>query len=285
MSVPNPATTKWVPLGGDARNQMSYWGLYEPSRTYNDGDYAIYNNVLYLCTKNGTTSAPTTWPARVGIVGPPGAQGPQGIGMPLPVMEGQWIKGVSGAATWSPITVADVPNIYAKPTYGTTLPGSPVDGQEYILVDSYYSPTWSWRCRYNAQSTNAQKWEVLSGWPIFSTMMTQLQIGAGVWTSLATGITVPRTGVYIAQGSCRCMQNSAAGVQTYFALSLNAPASYFNPVPGTINSTAGLWSSPLTSPFQISVAAGDQIIPSGYTSAAPAYYDMVVWSITPRRIQ
>ena len=42
--------------------------------------------------------------------------------------------------------------------YGTTLPASPVDGQEAILVDSVTNPTYQWRFRYNAGSTSAYKW-------------------------------------------------------------------------------------------------------------------------------
>src|SRR6516164_9624771 len=55
------------------------------------------------------------------------------------------------------------PNPTLKIPYGTTLPASPVDGQEAILVDSITNPTYQWRLRYNAGSTSAYKWEFVGG--------------------------------------------------------------------------------------------------------------------------
>src|SRR4029077_11434282 len=165
---PDPVTTNWVPLQGTSAERMVYWGAYSASKTYNDGDCAIgTDGILYMCVQNGTVGkAPVRWTdaaAPQGIIGP---QGPTGIGVPTPVVNGQWVKGVGGAAVWSAIALADVVGAAAKPTYGTTLPGSPVDGQEHVLVDSLTVPTYSWRCRYNAQSTNAYKWEVHGGIPL-----------------------------------------------------------------------------------------------------------------------
>lgn len=50
-----------------------------------------------------------------------------------------------------------------KPGYGTSLPGSPVNGQEYTLVDSLTNPSYQWRFRYNAGSSSAYKWEFVGG--------------------------------------------------------------------------------------------------------------------------
>jgi len=47
--------------------------------------------------------------------------------------------------------------------YGTSLPASPTDGMEAVLVDSVTAPTWEVRYRYNAQSTRSDKWEYQSG--------------------------------------------------------------------------------------------------------------------------
>jgi hypothetical protein len=113
MSVPNPATTEWVPLQGTRLDGMTYWGAYEATRTYYDGDCAIGSDgVLYMCVKDGTIgTAPVKWPGRMGPQGPKGDTGPQGIqgvGIPMPVVNGQWIKGVGGAAVWSPIAPIDI---------------------------------------------------------------------------------------------------------------------------------------------------------------------------------
>ena len=40
-----------------------------------------------------------------------GAPGKDGAGVPQPVVNGQWVKGVGGAAVWSPIADADVPSV------------------------------------------------------------------------------------------------------------------------------------------------------------------------------
>src|SRR6516164_5696483 len=64
---------------------------------------------------------------------------------------------------WVPVG----PSIIPAPAlgYGTSLPGSPIDGQEYVLVDSTTNPSYQWRFRYNAASTSAYKWEHVGGAP------------------------------------------------------------------------------------------------------------------------
>jgi hypothetical protein len=54
----------------------------------------------------------------------------------------------------------------ASSNYGTSLPASPVDGQEFTLVDSITNPTYQWRFRYNAGSSSAYKWEFVGGAPL-----------------------------------------------------------------------------------------------------------------------
>jgi hypothetical protein len=63
--------------------------------------------------------------------------------------------------------------------YGTSFPGSPFDGQEYTLVDSTTNPTYQIKCRYNAGSSSAYKWEV---------------VGGGGALEGTTTITIPRAG-------------------------------------------------------------------------------------------
>ncbi|HEY7421459.1 MAG TPA: carbohydrate-binding protein [Gaiellaceae bacterium] len=86
--------------------------------------------------------------------------------------------------------------------YGTTLPASPYDGQEAVLVDSVTNPSYQWRFRYNAQSTSAYKWEFVGGsrLVIFPANYTPPATGA-YYTDAAAGatITVPRAGYYVAE--------------------------------------------------------------------------------------
>jgi len=65
--------------------------------------------------------------------------------------DGQWAAPSGGAAG----TVA----------YGTSLPASPADGQEAILVDSTTNATYAWRFRYNAAASSPYKWEFVGGSP------------------------------------------------------------------------------------------------------------------------
>lgn len=62
-----------------------------------------------------------------------------------------------GDGTWA--------SVAAGPGYGTSLPGSPTDGQEYILVDSTSAPTYAWYLRYNSGSASSYKWEWVGGTP------------------------------------------------------------------------------------------------------------------------
>jgi len=233
----------------------------------------------------------------------PAAQLPAAVtGIPLPVVNGQWIKGVGGAAVWSPIAYADVPGIGSSPSgsitaantdlapttlvttytiypngggtvrsivgpaqgavvhfwnasptavtfknalsggagatlqnkgsvdltlnpfegvsyawdgggnwrevgearvavgYGTSLPASPVDGQEYVLVDSLTNASYCWRFRYNAGSGSANKWEFIGGSPAVARVETTEATTSGTYVDLATvgpSFTIPRAGDYL----------------------------------------------------------------------------------------
>ena len=124
MSVPNPATTDWVPLQGKAGT--AYFGQYQtPGHTYYDGDCVIGSDgVLYMCVVDGTTTAPVAWPGAAAPQGVAGPQGPAGVGIPTPVVNGSWIKGVSGAAVWTPLTQDQLPT-----NLGATAPSMP--GADY----------------------------------------------------------------------------------------------------------------------------------------------------------
>ena len=71
----------------------------------------------------------------------------------------------------------------APVNYATTLPGSPTDAQETILVDSTTAPTYAWRLRYN--STLA-KWQCIGGVPKIVTVATPEAGTATAYGNLAT---------------------------------------------------------------------------------------------------
>jgi hypothetical protein len=100
---------------------------------------------------------------------------------------------VWNGSAWAPATQT------SAPAYGTTLPGSPTDTQEAILVDSITLPTYQWRFRYNAGSANPDKWEFIGGNPIITEVVTSESLNSATYVALATAgpsFTVPRAGVY-----------------------------------------------------------------------------------------
>ena len=103
-------------------------------------------------------------------------------------------KFLRGDGSWQVPTAAVV-------TYGTAFPGSPVGGDEHILVDNATTPVlYVWRFRYNAASANTDKWEFIGGADAVSEVTTAETIGtASSYVAVATAgpsFTVPRAGVY-----------------------------------------------------------------------------------------
>jgi len=88
----------------------------------------------------------------------------------------------------------------SRPSYATTLPANPYDGQEAILVDSLSNPSYQWRFRYNAASTSAYKWEFIGGSPWMILPLSYTPAGANAhYDDMAAGsiLTLPRAGDYI----------------------------------------------------------------------------------------
>jgi len=108
----------------------------------------------------------------------------------------------------------------AAPTvaYGTTLPASPVNGQEAILVDSTTAPTYQWRFRYNTASTSAYKWEFVGGTHksiTYSSGAMAAFTGDGNWRDPATPgplFVVPRAGDYEVSGGVQFGSATAAAL-------------------------------------------------------------------------
>ena len=124
--------TTWVPASGGS--DLVYEGAHVPATAHQDGDIVVKDGVAYIAVRpTNTTPDPTAWHA-VGVTGAPGPVGPPGQGS-IPLV--------------------------------TALPASPTDGQEVILVNSLTDPTFNWRMRYNAGSTQAQgrKWGYIGGTP------------------------------------------------------------------------------------------------------------------------
>lgn len=103
------------------------------------------------------------------------------------------------------LTVASGVPSWAAPagggtTFGTTLPASPSDGDQYILTDSTSAPTYAWLLQY---SSSASKWIFIGGssWlknyasgGVINTL--GVQPVATWYTDSGTVYTIPRTGTY-----------------------------------------------------------------------------------------
>lgn len=104
--------------------------------------------------------------------------------------------------------------------YATTLPASPVNGQEAILVDSLTNPSFQWRFRYNAGSSSAFKWEFVGGSSAESKIDTNENTASTAFVDLATvgpSFVAPRNGEYIISGWSR---GSPSGAGNYALLGI-----------------------------------------------------------------
>ena len=174
-----------------------------------------------------------------------------------PVTNGQWLKGVGGAAVWSAIAAADLPP-QAVPGYGTTLPGSPTDGQEYVLVDSLTAPTYVWRFRYNASSASAYKWEFIGGSPfiVLNAGSTPYSAALSTWWNPVSGLqSAPvRAGDWLA--SITWMYSGPANGPAFYyccSVGVTAPASYSVASPPATGYTGGMVQARLNSVANASV--------------------------------
>lgn len=198
------AAPTWQPPAPSG-SQITYKGDWVAGN-YNDGDVVVYNGVEYMAAR-ATSAAPVPWPA------------PPGGGVPLPVVNGQWLKGVGGSAVWAPLVPSD---LAALVSYGTTFPASPVDGQEAVLVDNVANPSFQWRFRYNAGSTSAYKWEYFGGGGACSGPQGHQDFTSTAWTGFGGGpaVTAPRAGEYILEWGCVVNNNNTvtwSGVYVIYA--------------------------------------------------------------------
>jgi hypothetical protein len=77
----------------------------------------------------------------------------------------------------------------------TTLPASPVDGQEVILTNSLTAPAYLWLMRYVAASTYPNKWIYVGGTRFENYDSSSVGM-VGNWASYLPGIALPFSGVY-----------------------------------------------------------------------------------------
>jgi hypothetical protein len=168
----------------------------------------------------GPPGADSTVPGPIGPIGPTGPQGPPGADSTVPGPTGpqgpigltgpqgpQGIQGLTGPQGPQGIQgpPGDIP-VYSSTTWP---PASPTDGMLAILNPQAGSSLW-WLLRYNAGSSSAYKWEVVSAaWPQRSVINTAEAIVGNVasttYSDLATvgpSLAMLRGGDYLARFGC-----------------------------------------------------------------------------------
>jgi hypothetical protein len=132
---------------------------------------------------------------------------------------------------------------WLKPNYATTLPASPSDGQQAILVDSTTNPTYIWQFRYNAGSSSAYKWEFVGGAPkVVQNQNTESTTTGGAWVDVTTAgplFVVPRAGdYYVSFASDIYSSVNQGGCNVGICVALAAPSFY-----GSSGMSAGTYAS------------------------------------------
>jgi hypothetical protein len=117
---------------------------------------------------------------------------------------------------------------WSVPTFVTTLPASPVDGQEvYYAADAVNSIIW--HLRYRASLVSSYKWEFLGGNPLHHSLDASTgAITSGVFVDLSGGATLtpPLAGDYLLSFGANA-QGSVATAQIFLAMKVGAAAAAY----------------------------------------------------------
>jgi len=167
--------------------------------------------------------------------------------------------------------------------YGTTFPAAPIDGQEYVLVDSLTAPSFRWRFRYNASATT-NKWEFLGGSPLSYSQGSALSIPANAWTNVAAGtLLVKRAGVYLVKATATLYNpNATTAAAATLSLYKNAAAggnALLHAAPMTVYASGR---GQVSVPEHVeTLAANDLIGVMGFTDLANTNFGPGTFSLVP----
>jgi hypothetical protein len=248
MSTPDPALTEWVPLAGGSPSPSIALPDVNPVAGDQDLLWAGGSSIqafVYMMPASG--AAIRRWGA-----GPPGASltifvaGANSVTLRHDAASGTgdrlwFISGVDRV-----VYPGEVVTFYNdgkgywlesafythSPSYRTSLPTNPINGQECILVDSLTVPNYQWRVRYNALASGTNKWECIGG--LSKTVQYWGSIGMGVtntWTAIPTmpALTAPFAGTYEVMWGATLQAGSITAHITYIGL---ADGGYSNCIAG-----------------------------------------------------
>jgi hypothetical protein len=124
---------------------------------------------------------------------------------------------------WIALGAAPVQN----PPVGLSLPASPLDGDEYVLVDSITNPTFNWRFKYMQAIADAYKWMCIGGDPAFVAVDNADPLNNNVYGPLATpgpSFTIPRAGIYLVEIGFQGANTVGGGIAQYMSYDIGATA-------------------------------------------------------------
>jgi hypothetical protein len=155
----------------------------------------------------------------------------------------QYVKNPTWAdepAGGTPITAVKLNNVetgifdaHTRPVFATTLPGSPVDGEQVVLVDSLTTPTWAWVLRYLSAGTSGKKWVCLGGVPRRAETNPAASLTIATWIAGA-GVTPGLVGQYVVYIAASVIAGASATV-----LEIGTGVGTTPTVPYTIAASAG----------------------------------------------
>lgn len=174
-------------------------------------------------------------------------------------------------------------------TYGTSLPVSPLEGQEAILVDSVTTPSYQWRFRYDPNISDANKW-VFVGGAAGCTIVAALENAPGTsYAALTTpgpSFTVPRAGDYLIEiGADMSTSNGPGSNQAVMSYDIGVTAAVDADSARVYSGGAWVTGVGAMSLSKKSLAAGTTLVAKyKYTPNASASFARRFMRVTPVRV-
>lgn len=231
----------WVPASGGGAG-IEYENVWAAGTAYQAGDVVRHNGVDYLAVNPSTGQTP---PAVTDLSiyqlrseeGAAGGYASLDSGGKVPSAQLPPISSIDYENVWAagtPYLPGDVVEynltkyLAVNPSTGqtpppatiasevpvplvTSLPASPFDGQEVILVDSLTAPTYRWRFRYNAGSTSSYKWEFVGGTAAYAFVETDYNTSSSTYIDPGgPSILIPRAGEYDVECQAKIMAQTNA---------------------------------------------------------------------------